>query len=323
MPAPVRVAALVVTYDHAEEISACLDAALSQTSGGLSLEPVVVDNASSDGTPEVLARYADPAIVIAMEENTGFAAAVNRAFSASDAEWVLFLNPDVVMDEGCVQALLDHLRAHPQAATAAALLRDPDGGLQRFARRDPDLLAVAWTMTELGRRIDARGGGRRLRHRRYEEQWRAGVDRPIAVDCPAAACVLARRELLEPQPFDERFPLFFNDAELFRRLRAGGWRHDVVPAATAVHGYGTSVQRVDPARLRAEWVVAVRRYLRTELGPAGRIALTALLLADAVGSGLLHAIGRGTPRTPSEVRGTLGGLGLPGGARPWLSEPRT
>ena len=313
------VAILVVTYDSADEIEACLDAVLAQASDGMDLDVVVVDNASQDGTADVVRRYGDMVRLIQNRDNLGYAEGVNAGFAASRGDWVLLLNPDAVMDEGCLAALVAHLRAKPDAAAAAALLRDPDGGLQRFARREVDLRTVAWTFTELGRRLDSRRGGRALDRRRYEEEWEAGIDTPLAVDCPAAACVLARRELLEPRPLDPELPLFFNDAELWRRLRAGGWTLDVVPGATAVHAYAASVRRVDRARMRAEWVAAVRRYLAPELGPLGRATLYALFLGDAVAAAVLHKLGRGGPETPAEVRGTLGGLGLPGGAQPWLT----
>ena len=316
------VAVLLVTYDNEEEVAACLDAALAQASADIEPEVVVVDNASTDGTRSLLAGYGDSIEVIAHRENVGYAEGVNTAFAASSSEWVLLLNPDVEMDPGCVAALLAHLRANPRSAVAAALLRDPGGGLQRFARREMDLRSIAWGFTEIGRLIDERRGGRKLRWRRYEAEWRAGVNEPLAVDCPAAACVLTRRALLEPRPFDPDLPLFFNDSDLWRRLRRQGLSLDVVPDATASHGYGTTVRRVDPARLRAEWVVSMRRYMAGQVGPLGRAALYLMLLGSALAAGVIHLAGGRRSGLGAEVRGTLGGLGLPGGAEPWLTRDR-
>jgi hypothetical protein len=131
-----------------------------------------------------------------------------------------------------------------------------------------------------------------------------------------------RRELLEPAPLATSLPLFFNDAELWRRLRAGGWAIEVVPAAGASHGAGTSIRRTDPVRIRAEWVAAVRVYLRPVLGRIGRGALLAMFLIDAVFATLAHSFRSRRPAIPGEVRGTLGGLGLPGGVSPWLTPIR-
>ena len=314
---------LVVTYNHAEEIEACLDGALAQERDGLRVEVLVADNASHDGTAErVRARAGDPRVRLKEQgSNRGFAAAVNAAFAAAGGEHVLLLNPDCVMDPGCAAALRDHLRAHPGVALAAALLHDPDGTPQLFARRELSLAGALWTFTGTGRRIDARLlGGRKLAGRRYEELWATGAPRePAAVFCPAAACVMAARSDLEPAPLDEAFPLFFNDGELCTRLLRSGRRIEIVPAATAAHGYGTSVarvQRADPARMRAEWVASLLRYAGRVMPRPARPILAAALLADAVAGAALCLVRREDPR---EVRGTLGGLGLPGGPPPLLT----
>jgi N-acetylglucosaminyl-diphospho-decaprenol L-rhamnosyltransferase len=319
------VSILIVTYEHGDEIGACLDAAIAQRGDDLEIEIVVADNASSDATvAQVTARAENGVRLIETGSNAGFAAAVNAAFAASGGEHVLILNPDCVMDGGCARALREHLRARPDVGLAAALLHDPDGTPQLHARRDAGLAGALWAFTTAGRFVDARlRGGRALARRRYEDLWAGGPPRePVAVFCPAAACVMAARADLEPAPFDERLPLFFNDADLCARLLAAGRGIEIVPAASAAHGYGTSVaraQRADPARMRAEWVASLRRYTAKRWGRPQRAGLALLLLADAVAGAALCLVGRGDPR---EVRGTLGGLGLPGGPPPLLTALR-
>jgi GT2 family glycosyltransferase len=320
VPASVQLSVLIVTYDHGGEIDACLDGVLAQSGAGPRVEVVVADNASRDDTPSRL-RGRDGVRLIEMGSNRGFAAAMNAAFAASTGEHVLILNPDCVMEPGCAAALREHLLARPDVALAAALLHDPDGAPQLFARRDLRLGGALWAFTTVGRRLDAGlRGGRARAARRYEELWAGGPpDEPVAVFCPAAACVMAARRDLAPAPFDERFPLFFNDGDLCARLLRAGRRAEVVPAASAAHGYGTSVtraQRADPARMRAEWVASLRRYAQRWWGRPARGSLGALLLADAVVGAALCLARREDPR---EIRGTLGGLGLPGGPPPLLT----
>ncbi len=317
------VSILVVTFDHADEIGACLDGALAQAGDGLAVEVVVADNASRDDTA-VRVRERDGVRLLEMGENRGFAAGMNAAFAASTGGHVLILNPDCVMDPGCARALVDHLGAHPPVALAAALLHHPGGAPQLHARRDAGLPEALWAFTTIGRRIDAGlRGGRALAKRRYEDLWADGPpEQPVDVFCPAAACVMASRRDLEPAPFDERFPLFFNDGDLCARLRRAGRSVEIVPAATAAHGYGTSLEReqaADPARMRAEWVASLRRYTGRWWNRPQRVALTALLLADAAVAAALCLVHREDPR---EVRGTLGGLGLPGGPPPLLTPVR-
>ena len=324
MPAHPDVSVLIVTYEHGDEIAACLDGALAQARDGLTIEVLVADNASRDDTvAQVAARGADGVALLEMGANRGFAAAVNAAFAASTSEHVLILNPDCVMDAGCARALRDHLAARPRVALAAALLHDPDGTPQLHARSDVGIAGVLWAYTTVGRRIDARRGGRAAAARRYEELWADGPPRePVAVFCPAAACVMARRGDIAPRPLDDRFPLFFNDGDLCRRLTDAGRGIEIVPAATAAHGYGTSVgraQRADPARMRAEWVASLRRYAALHWSRPQRAALTAALLGDAVASAVLCVARREDTR---ELRGLLGGLGLPGGPPPLLTPVR-
>ncbi|HTN24137.1 MAG TPA: glycosyltransferase [Solirubrobacteraceae bacterium] len=323
MSRPGLISILVVTYDHAEEIGACLDGALAQAGGELDVEVVVADNASRDDTAAVVAARADGTRVqlLQMGSNRGFAAAVNAAYAASSGAHVMLLNPDCVMDPGCAAALRAHLGAHPGVGLAAALLHDPDGTPQLFARRRLSLAGALWTFTTVGRRVDRTlRGGRHLAGRRYEELWAAGPPRePVAVFCPAAACVMAARETLAPAPLDEAFPLFFNDGELCTRVLRSGRRIEIVPAATASHGYGTSVaraQHADPARMRAEWVASLLRYGGRVWPRPAQAVLAAALLADAAAGAALCLLKREDPR---EVRGTLGGLGLPGGPPPLLS----
>jgi hypothetical protein len=317
------VSILVVTHDHAEEIDACLDAALAQAGDELEVEVLVADNASGDGSAaRVRARAAADGRVALLEmgHNAGFAAGVNAAFAATSGEHVLLLNPDCVMDGGCAAALRERLRTRRDVALTAALLHDPDGSSQLFARRDLGLGGALWGFTSVGRRLDARRGGPALAARRYEDLFGTAPPRePVAVFCPAAACIMATRRDLEPVPLDERFPLFFNDGDLCARLARAGLRVEIVPAATAAHGYGTSIaraQQADPARMRAEWVASLLRYAERWWSRPARATLAVALLADALAGAILCLARREDPR---EVRGTLGGLGLPGGPPPLLT----
>ena len=316
------VSVLVVTYDSGEEIEHCLDAALAQDVPGWDLEVVVVDNASSDDTLQKLAAYGERITVLPRDENVGYAKGVNLAAAASNGEIVLLLNPDCVMDPGCVAALVDHLHDAPGVGVAAALLRYPDGRPQLFARRELSLGQVLWGLTDFGRRADrAWRGGRGLASRQYADVFEAGVDKPVEVDCPAAACVAVWRHLVRGRVFSEAFPLVFNDADLYRRLRTKGYRAEVVPAATAVHGQGTALKRVPSPRMRAEFVASLRRYANGQFGLHKLVALWVLLAVDAVTSTAMSYLGPPNERTKARnhAKGTLGGLGAPGGATPWLT----
>jgi hypothetical protein len=313
------VSVLVVTYNSAEEIASCLDGALEQRSDAHDLEVIVVDNASADDSAAIVGAYGDDVKLVALESNTGYAAGVNTAFEHASGDVVVLLNPDCVMDDGCIEALWRHLAANPGVGCAAANLRYPDGRPQLFARRELTMSTVFWCFTEIGRRLDRRRGGRAIAHRRYEAEMATPVTEPLVVDCPAAACVATWRRLLEPRPMDPRLPIVFNDGELYRRLRSQAYRCEVIPAAGAEHAYGTSLQRVARVRMRAEFVASMRRYLSPAWSRTALTAVWLLLVADVVTSIALGLVGPGRAAARLNARGTLGGLGLPGGARPWLA----
>ncbi|HET6818028.1 MAG TPA: glycosyltransferase family 2 protein [Mycobacteriales bacterium] len=311
-----RVSILVVTWNNAEEICACLDAALAQTD--VQVEVVVVDNASSDDTRAGLMRYADRVRVIESPGNIGYAVANNVALKHATGEHVLLLNPDCVMTDDCVRRLVDHLVATPACGVAAASLRYPDGTPQAFARRETTLSSAWWCLTETGSRIDVK-----LLHGRHRDRrWYAGLlpsPEVVTVESAAAACVLLRRSDIGETLFDERFPLLYNDSDLYRRLRERGLRADVVPDASASHAYGSGLRRVPPERMRAESVRSLIRYAGRWWSPAARAGLLLALLVDCLACATMVVTRRRPEPALVALRGTWGGLGLPGGARPWLS----
>lgn len=309
---------LIVTYNSGAEIDACLEAVLAQE---VDAEVIVVDNASDDDTVERVAAYGDKVRLIESPVNDGYAPGVNRAFAASTGRFVALVNPDCAPDPGCLEKLIAHLEDTPGAGVAAAALRNEDGTPQLFARRELDLAGTLLTMTDLGQEVDQKLlGGRAMRRRRYEDEFEGGVDEVMTVDCPAAACIVLWRALCEPRPMDPGLPLMFNDGDLYRRLRQKGYRCDIVPAAGARHLYGASIRRVPRSRMRAEYVAALRRY-SAPWSPLARWGLWIGLAGDGA-VGLLRTMARSggaSSAARGRSRGTLGGLGLPGGVAPWLT----
>jgi acetyltransferase-like isoleucine patch superfamily enzyme len=122
--------------------------------------------------------------------------------------------------------------------------------------------------------------------------------------------------------FDPAYPLVFNDADLYRRLRQRGYRAEIVPDATATHGQGTSLKRVPSPRMRAEFVASMQRYAASQHGLWWRAALWSMLLLDGLACIVLGFVGGGRNRMRARIaaKGTLGGLGVPKMAKPWLTQ---
>jgi N-acetylglucosaminyl-diphospho-decaprenol L-rhamnosyltransferase len=258
MPAP-DLTAIVVTYRSAAHVGAALEA-LASAAGRLEVELVVVDNASGDGTPDLVRRQAPDARLILNESNRGFAAAVNQAARAAAGRHLLLLNPDARPLPGCISRLVAELDALPEAALAGPQLIGPDGAPQPSAWRAPGLLSLAYDALLLHNLMP----GSRLR--RVSPTGREPVD----VECVSGACLLVRRTAFEALGgLDERFFIYFEDTDLAVRARAAGYRVRLVPAAQAVHLVGGSSFQ-DRREFLVRFHQSRRRYLaKHHRGPKG------------------------------------------------------
>jgi GT2 family glycosyltransferase len=237
---------------------------------GATIRTVVVDNASDDGSAELVRARFPEATLIANAENRGFGAACNQALDLA-GEFTLFLNPDAALLPGALPALLRRLRATPAAALVGPRVQFPDGRPQPTRRRFPTLPALLVESTPL----DWRTGGRWLR--RYQCVGEPEI--PGRVDWLSGACLLGRTAALrQAGGFDPRFFMYFEEVDLCRRLAANGWETWYEPAAVVVHHHSQSADQDVRARDRL-YFTSKYRYAARYLG-----ATTAALLRAAGGA---------------------------------------
>jgi GT2 family glycosyltransferase len=226
-------AVVVVTHDHAETLPACLDAVAALDPAPA--QTVVIDNASADGSAEVVtARAGDRLELLREGTNTGFAAAVNRGIHATTAPWVLLINPDCAPRPDFVARLFDAVAARPESheigSATGRLVRAADASLGPSGTLD----AAGMVVTASGRHFDRGAGG--PDDGRYDE--------PAWVFGGTGAATVFRRTALadvaypDGQVLAESFFAYREDAELAWRLQWRGWRCLYVPDAVAVHGRG-------------------------------------------------------------------------------------
>lgn len=216
----------IVAYNSARYLGRCLEAVLAQQ--GVALEIVVVDNASSDDTPRVLELYADRIRLIRNARNVGFAAAQNQAIRASAADWVLTLNPDVLLRPGFIRRLLEAGERDPGAGSVCGKLLSIGPGFQPLATRLIDSTGIYFTPE--------------MRHfdRGWHEPDGPRFSRPEYVFGASAAAALYRRAMIDDISVDGHFfdPDFFcyrEDADVAWRAQLLGWRCIYTPSATAYH----------------------------------------------------------------------------------------
>ncbi|MFQ5723559.1 MAG: glycosyltransferase [Terriglobia bacterium] len=231
-----RVAVSLVTCNSESYLERCLESLFAQQ--GVELEVVVVDNASRDGTLQLLERYGGRVKLIRNRENRGFAAGQNQAMGHAQADWVLCLNPDVVLEPGFVRTLVEAAEPRSEVGTACGkLLRlAPDGS--RPAAPLIDSTGIYFTPT--------------LRHldRGSNQPDRGQYERRELVFGATAAAALYRRSMIQDlsvdgEFFDEDFFSYREDADAAWRAQLAGWQCLYVPQAVGYH-----VRRVFPENRR-------------------------------------------------------------------------
>jgi len=258
-------AAVLVNYNAGAELERALRS-ISDELAGHPWEAVVVDNASTDGSSAAVEAFAANVRLMSNSANVGFARGVNQGLAATNAPFVLIMNPDCRLMAGAIAALRAVLDAHPPCAIAGPRILNPDGTVQGSARGDPDMLTGLFGRTTLLRRIVPFLPIAR-RNVVVDEAIRSG-QASIVVDWLSGACMLARRDALDAvKGFDERFFLYWEDADVCRRLRGRGYHVRYVPGATAIHRVGQSSRTARASAIRA-FHESAYLYYATHVAPA-------------------------------------------------------
>ncbi|MDO8671558.1 MAG: glycosyltransferase family 2 protein [Dehalococcoidia bacterium] len=200
-------------------------------------EVIVVDNASTDGSRDMVSRRFPQVVLIANEDNRGFAAANNQAMQIASGRHVLLLNSDTLVLADAIPKLAGFLDQNPAVAVASAQLQNPDGTHQHSAFRFPSLLMTFFDFFPINHRLsNSRLNGR------YPVPH---DDRPVEIDHPLGACMMIRRQVIdEVGMFDEQFFMYCEEIDWCLRMKKKGWRLYCLPAARIVHYGGQSARQI-------------------------------------------------------------------------------
>jgi GT2 family glycosyltransferase len=237
---------IIVNFNSAEHLARCLD---SIDDHAPDASVLVIDNASTDGSERAATRRPGKVELQRNAENVGFARAVNQGLARTGGDFVMLLNPDCRVCPGAVDALMAHMRAHPRCGIAAPVIVDEDGGIQGSARGDPTMLTGLFGRSTLFTRLFP---GSRLTRRNVRVDAAGRGPAAGNVDWVSGACMLARRAALaEIDGFDERYFLYWEDADLCRRMRGRGYEIAYVSGAEVVHYAGRSSRSAQALATRA------------------------------------------------------------------------
>lgn len=224
-------AVIIVSTNEGKWLSACLTTVFAQA-GDISLDVVVTDNDSTDGTAELVEREFPQARVV-WSENRGFSHGNNRALMTCDARYVLFLNPDTEIVDGTFADLVAALDARPTVGLVGVRHLTGDGEVFPTIRRFPNVRR-SFGQALFAERFPVRPAWsceRELDERIY--------DREVECDWTTGAFMVARREALESAGFlDERFFIYSEETDLCLRIKESGWSIRHLPSMTIIHHAG-------------------------------------------------------------------------------------
>ena len=241
---------LIVNWNTRDLLLACLDSLL-RFPPEEAMEIIVVDNASADGSAGAINEKRQTIndkgidfVVIASEKNLGYAKGNNEAFAKAQGEWLLTLNPDTEVFEGTLQKAIDTLKRRPKDAALGAKLVSPDGTVQKSVRGFPTLIGIFGALFH----FDSTSPFKEIRSYTLPD-FNYGEEQ--SAPQPMGTFLLFRRKALEDagdpkRPFDESFPIFFNEVDLLYRLKEKGWGCVYDPAVRVLHHGGESTKQVRP-----------------------------------------------------------------------------
>jgi N-acetylglucosaminyl-diphospho-decaprenol L-rhamnosyltransferase len=295
------VSTLVVCWNNRDFLPRCLESVSAS-------EVIVVDNASGDGSAQVVAERFPSARLLALDRNVGFAGGVNRAAAHATGTYLLLLNPDAEATPRAVERMVAFLDEHDTcAAVTGRLLSMTEEPQNDFhVRRLPTLSSLAVDLLLVSRFWPTNPITRHAEGADIDETAVSAIERPTA------SCLLVRRTAFDQVGgMDDQFtPAWFEDVDFCKRLLDARWSIYSLPTAVFRHLGGRSVRRLGRARTKRIFYRNMERYVRKHHGRTGAAAMKALLVTGMglrIAGSVLRADRDGMHAFADVIGGTLTG----------------
>src|SRR5271154_6974878 len=256
----VDISVVIVGWNARHYLELCLES-LAAAPPRRSIEIFVVDNASSDGTAEMIEARFPYVKLIKSSENLGFSKGNNVAIRQCQGRYIALVNPDVIVFPGCLDALADFLDQNPKVGNVGPRVFNPDMSMQSTCRRFPTL----WNNF-----CSATGLATKFKNSRFfagEHMFYFPHDRTLAVDVIVGCFSMIRRETFdEVGLLDEDLFMYGDDVDWCRRAWKGGWQVSFLPGAEIVH-YGGRTTAPYPVRFALAQQKSALYYWSKHHGP--------------------------------------------------------
>ncbi|MHB1000914.1 MAG: glycosyltransferase family 2 protein [Armatimonadota bacterium] len=271
---------IIVNWNTCRELRNCLASVERDNTGNM--EVIVVDNASSDNSRQMVKDEFAQVHLIENTANVGFAKGSNTGISISRGRYVLLLNPDSEVQQGSFNALIRFGDENPQAGIFGLKVLNSDGTIQHSCRKAPTLGAVLFRNSVMGRLFPNNPYTREYLMASWDH------DKIAEIDWVSGAALVMRRELIDDIGIlDERFYMYCEDMDLGYRARQSGWKVMYFPGAVVVHAKGRSSDK-DPNRMIIEHHKSMYRYfMKHNAGKASILMTIAVPLGLGFRAGIL------------------------------------
>ena len=272
----VDVSVVILSWNDRRHLEECLNS-LSHCVASRRAEIIVVDNASTDGSPELVETRFPKVRLIRNEENLGFAKGNNAGIKASQGKYICLLNSDIKVCNGCIDELAGYLDQHPDAGIVGPRILNSDLTHQSSCRAFPNLWNNFCSATGLASTF------RESRFFSGEHMFYFEGDRILDVDVLVGCFWVTRREAINGFGLlDEGFFMYAEDVDWCKRCRDAGWRVVFFPKAQAIHYRGGSSAKQDPVWVAVTQQRSILRYWQKHHGPLGLFGVACLLCLHKV-----------------------------------------
>lgn len=254
-----KLSVIIVSWNVRDDVLACLES-LYKNPPSRASEIIVVDNASTDGTVDAVKRDFPEVVTVTNSENRGFAAANNQAIRIAKGRYLLLLNPDTIVHSQSLDNLVKVLDESPTSGACGPRITDTDG------KTCPSIGYVPTFRSVLYRKTIFKSLGVFQAH--YHKLTIDNFDYDIEADVEqlSGAVIMVRRSLMnEIGLMDESFFLYYEDVDLFLRIRKAGWKITYVPESVITHIGGKSSAQVS-AKKRIMVYSSLLTYFRKHRG---------------------------------------------------------
>ena len=265
---------IIVSWNVRALLQSCL-ASIEVNKGNLTLETIVVDSGSTDGSPEMVQAVFPWVKLIARKDNVGFPKGNNIGLAEANGRYLLLLNPDTEVVGQALSTMVAYLEANPDIGVVGGQLLNSDGSIQSSRRRFPTIATAFFESTWL-----QPFAPKMVLRSYYAEDL--SDDETADVDWVKGACLMTRQTVLEQVgPLDADYFMYSEELDWCKRIKLAGWRVVYLPTAKIVHHEGKSSEQAVTAR-HINFQRAKLRYFRKYHGMIIAVVLRIFLLKNYI-----------------------------------------